>query len=273
MTLSKKLFLFYINSSIHVALAVTALAAISSVHLQFPVDFNLLFFIFFGAVTGYNFVKYAGIARLHHRSLTKNLKVIQVFSFLSFLAMIYFAIKLNPEVILFALLFGLLTLLYALPFFGERNLRTIGGIKIFIIAFIWAGVSVVCPAVNAEAALRGGVLLEFFQRFLFVLILLVPFEIRDLKYDKADLKTLPQKIGVKGSKVVGMFFLVLMMGVEFLKNSATPVSLTALGFMVILTGWFVMKAEEKQSAFFSSFWVESLPLLWLGLLLLLKNIF
>lgn len=272
MTLLKRIFEIYINSSIHVSLAVTALTVVSSIHLGFPADVDLLFFIFFGAVTGYNFVKYAGIAKLHHRSLAKNLKVIQVFSFLSFIALIYFAFRINPKVLLVALFLGVLTLFYALPFLGERNLRTIGGIKIYLISLIWAGVTVIFPAVNVDTSFSMNLLLEFIQRLLFVLILLIPFEIRDLKYDDVSLKTLPQNIGVRGSKVTGIVFLILMFIIELLKDSATAVSLTALGIIAVLTAWAVVKAEEEQPSFYSSFWVEGLPLLWLAILLMLKNL-
>ncbi len=273
MRILKNLFTFYIVSSIHVALAVVALAVISALHLGFSPDINLLFFIFFGTITGYNFIKYAGIAGLHHRSLTKNLRVIQVFSFLCFVVLLAFAIRIDLQVIAVAVFLGFLTLLYALPFFGERNLRTIGGIKIYIIALIWVGVTVLLPVINSGIPVDADVILELFQIFLFVLVLLIPFEIRDLKYDRAELKTLPQNIGVRGSKLIGVIFLILMLVLEFFKSAGTPESLGALGITILVTGFLMIEAEEKQSKYFSSFWVEGLPLLWLAILLVLKNLF
>ncbi len=268
----KNLFAFYINSSIHVALAVTALTAISALHFGFSPDPYLLFFIFFGTVTAYNFIKFAGIAKLHHRSLTANLKVIQVFSFFSFIALVYFVFHVKPEILLISGVFGVLTLFYALPFYGERNLRTIGGIKIYIIAIIWGGVTVFCPVRNVGMEVTGDVLLEFMQRVLLVLVLLIPFEIRDLKYDNAALKTLPQNIGVKKTKLLGLVLLVLIIVLEYFKSSMTNVSLGALVLMALIAVWFVLKSKEDQSRYFSSFWVEGIPILWLGILLLLKNV-
>ncbi len=41
------------------------------------------------------------------------------------------------------------------------------------------------------------------QRVLLVLAFLIPFEIRDLAYDKPELKTIPQRIGVTQTKIFG----------------------------------------------------------------------
>ena len=84
MKVLRRLFDFYINSSIHVALAVTSLVMVTLYEFELPLDFALVGFLFFGTITGYNFVKYAGVAGLHHRSLAKSLQAIQVFSFLCF---------------------------------------------------------------------------------------------------------------------------------------------------------------------------------------------
>ena len=86
----KKILNFYINSSIHVAIAVYAFIRITEMYFKLPNNKNLDYFIFYGTITGYNFVKYAGVAKLHHKSLTNDLKIIQVFSLLCFLAMCYF---------------------------------------------------------------------------------------------------------------------------------------------------------------------------------------
>ena len=144
MNVLKNIFNFYINSSVHVALAVVSLAAVSIVKFNLEYDYNLLAFIFFASVTGYNFVKYAGIAKLHHLSLAKNLRLIQIFSFICFVVLIYFIFQQTKDVIIISSILGVFTALYALPLLGgDTNLRGISGIKIFIIAMVWAGATVV----------------------------------------------------------------------------------------------------------------------------------
>ncbi|MDX1317447.1 MAG: hypothetical protein R3262_07845, partial [Xanthomarina gelatinilytica] len=95
MALLKQIFNFYIDSSIHVALAVFALSWVTLLEFGIPYDRAVLYFIFFASITGYNFVKYFGLARFHHRSLTNWLKLIQVFSLMCFIGMCYFALKLE----------------------------------------------------------------------------------------------------------------------------------------------------------------------------------
>jgi len=56
MRFMKLLFDFYINSSIHVALAVLSLSWITLLEFDIPYDKEVLFFIFFASITGQNFI-------------------------------------------------------------------------------------------------------------------------------------------------------------------------------------------------------------------------
>ena len=272
MGVAKKLLNFYINSSIHVAFAVVSLAIITGIHFQIPINKTLLFFIFFATVTGYNFVKYAGIAGLHHRSLTKRLRIIQLFSGVCLVGLLISALLVQIEILLWSAFFGTFTLLYALPVFSKRrNLRSISGIKIFIIAFVWAGVTVVLPVIPFKNGIFDALVLEFLQRFLLVLVFILPFEIRDLKYDLEQLGTLPQRIGITGTKIFGFLLLLGVIFLEFFKERATTASILAVIAISVITGLLVWLAKEQQSRYFSAFWVEAIPLLWLGLLLIFRS--
>ena len=268
---AKNILDFYINSSIHVALGVVALAALTALHFDFEPDHLLLAFVFFGTITGYNFVKYAGIAKLHHKSLAKNLKFIQIFSFICFLILGYLSLQVKAEVLMVAGVLGFFTLLYALPVFSsQKNLRDIAGLKVFVIAFIWAGVTVFFPVADAELPFEMDMILEFFQRFLFVLILILPFEIRDLKYDNEILKTIPQRLGVEKAKLFGYLLIFLWVGLEFLKEISTADSRAAIFCAAVVTCFAIFKSNEGQPQYFSSFWVEGIPMLWFFLLLLFE---
>ena len=144
----------------------------------------MLYFVFFAAITGYNFVKYAPIAGLHHRSLAKSLKTIQIFSFLCFGLLLYFSFQLSFKTLLFSGIFGVFTVLYAIPFLNTRSLRTVKGLKIFVVALVWAGVTVLIPLIEASMHYQQLLGLLFIERFLIVVVLVLPFEIRDLPYDR-----------------------------------------------------------------------------------------
>ncbi|TXE15884.1 hypothetical protein ES692_14780 [Psychroserpens burtonensis] len=273
-----KIFLdFYINSSIHVALAVYALSCLTLLQFDIPYDENVLNFIFFASITGYNFVKYFGLAKFHHRGLAQWLKTIQVFSGICFIIMTYYALKLELKTLLYIGFFGLATFLYAIPIIPkkifidkQKNLRSIGGLKVYIIAIIWAGVSVFLPLFNNQFKITDDVIITAFQRFLFVLVLMLPFEIRDLNYDGLKLATIPQKIGVKQTKLVGMLLLVLFYALNYYKDDLNIRSLLSSLIISSITLLFLVFAKQNQNSYYSAFWVESLPLIWLGILFMLS---
>lgn len=258
---------FYINSSIHVALAVVGLSIISMINFDIGIDWDVCLFIFFGSITGYNIVKYAGIAGLHHASLTKNLKLIQVFSLLVFAALFFITFRLSLPVILFSMFMGVLTLMYMLPILGGNNLRSLAGVKIYVIAFVWSGVTVMLPIMGKVELLQWDVALELIQRFLFVFALTLPFEIRDLKFDMANLNTVPQIFGVPRTKVLGVSILLLIIILEFLKTDSNNESLLSLIMAITMLSIFLINTRIRQNKYFSSLWVEGVPIFWCLLLL------
>jgi hypothetical protein len=267
----KVLFRFYINSSLHVAFAVVSLAAVTALEFETPVKRELLFFIFFGTITGYNFVKYAPVAGLHHRSLAGSLRMIQLFSFICFAGLVYFSFKMPWVVWYFAAGLALLTLLYAIPLLKHRNLRTIPGLKIFVVAVVWSGVTVGLPLIEATHTLSMDVTIAFFQRIFIVIVLTIPFEIRDLNFDNPALGTIPQKIGYKRTRWLAVMLLFLVPVVELLKTETNLVQLVSLVFVCGLAGIAVWFSKREQPPFYASFWVEGIPILWLYALLVLRH--
>jgi hypothetical protein len=59
----KKYLIFYIKSSIHVALSVYALVRMTHFMFHISADQSMANFAFFGTIVGYNFVKYDALAR------------------------------------------------------------------------------------------------------------------------------------------------------------------------------------------------------------------
>ncbi len=268
----KNLFDFYIDSSIHVALAACGFVGVSILEFDISITDELLGFLFFGAITGYNFVKYAEIARLKHRSLNLSLRKIQIFSFFCFLALVYYLFQLPFKTLVVTGGFAALTFFYAIPFLSFKKLRALVGMKIIIVAIVWAGVTLIIPLVNENVTLTNGIWIGFFQRILFVLVLTLPFEIRDLKYDELALGTLPQKVGMKSTKIIGILLLLLILLIEFLKPEIDWVYTISLMLICGIMAVFLYFSEKEQSKYFASFWAESIPILWFVILMLLKLI-
>lgn len=270
MTIFKQILNFYINSSAHVALAVFSMVWITLKDFNLPYDANVLYFIFYAAITGYNFVKYFGMAKFHHRSLTAWLKWIQMFSLVCFILMCYYGLKLQEKTMLYIAGFGLITFLYAMPFLPNRlfvdeqnNLRSITGLKVYVIALVWSGVTVFLPLLNANYPIGEAVFITGIQRFVFVILLMLPFEIRDLRYDSLKLSTIPQQIGVKRTKIMGVLLGVFCFALEFFKNEIQPGEVLALLVTILIVILFLMFSKKEQGKYYCSFWVEAVPILWL----------
>ena len=269
----RRLFEFYLNSSIHVALTVVSLVGVTALEYNLVIPSTLWFFMFFGTVTGYNFVKYAKIAKLHHHSLTDMLKTIQVFSFISFGLWIYFAFQLSIETLLSAALFGVFTFFYAVPLPFSKNLRTLAGIKIFVVALVWAGATVIVPVISATEELYVDIWISFVQRIFIVIVLTLPFEIRDLQYDQSNLKTLPQLFGLKNVKIFGILLLIVTQFLDGFKDALSLANFSCLFIVCVVLGTALVVSGRKQSRYFASFFVESIPMIWYGLLLLFSHFF
>lgn len=268
---------FYINSSIHVALAIVAMSCVTCLEFAIVLDVSMLSFIGFASITGYNFVKYFGLAKFHHRSLSNKLKTIQIFSLVCFLAMCYFLMQLSATSLVVISVFAVITFLYAIPLLPNRffidkkkKLRSVGGLKVYIIALVWSGVTVVLPLINDAYHMHSDVVISAIQRFIFVIVLMLPFEIRDLNYDSLKLATIPQRIGVKRTKIIGFILSVLLVALEFFKNDINLNHLLSLVVIIFTTLMFLKFSTRLQGKYYSSFWVESIPIWWLVLLLMLS---
>lgn len=271
----KTIFRFYINSSIHVALAVACLCLITLIDFNLSIDWNLIFFCFFATISGYNFVRYFGLAKFHHRSLAIWLKQIQIFSFICFIPLGYFTLKLERLTIHYLLFLGLITFFYAIPFLpkslfidGSKNLRAISGLKIYVIAFVWCVVTVVIPLINEGMDIDHDAILTTIQRFLYVLIVMLPFEIRDMQYDSLKLSTIPQQIGVKQTKIIGVILLFIFFLLEFFMDNTGVTKMVILGTISAIVLWFLLISKVQQPEYYNSFFVEGIPVVWLLLKLI-----
>ncbi|AUC75492.1 hypothetical protein [Olleya sp. Bg11-27] len=271
----KQLLDFYINSSVHVALAVYALSWVTLKKFDVNYDSSVLWFNFYATITGYNFVKYFGIAKWHHRSLASWLRVTQVFSLGCFILMCYYALQLAEESLILIAIFGGVTFLYAIPFLPKKwyldtqqNLRDISGLKVYVIALVWSGVTVILPLVNNQVGFSEDVIVSVIQIFIFVIALMLPFEIIDLRYDSLKLATIPQKIGVKRTKLLGFVLLLVFYVSEFFKNTIKTDYLIIQLIVCLVLGIFMLFANQNRTKYYTSLWLEALPVFWLVLMLI-----
>ncbi len=269
-----RIFDFYLDASIHVALAVFALVHVTDITLGYGVNQHLAWFLFFGSIACYNFVKYGVEAKKYILVANRYHKNIQLVSFAALAIAFYHGWFLNFRVWIGVGGLVALTGLYAVPLLPHtRNLRSWGGLKIFIVALVWSGATVILPVLSEGGVIGKDVCIEAVQRFLFVLILLIPFEIRDLAYDSPELKTLPQRYGVANTKILGAFGTLPFFFLIFLKDNASIPEAIAGGIVFLILGILMFFTKRQQNKYFSSFWVEGISILWWILLVVLERVF
>lgn len=246
------------------SLSAVALTCLTLFCYDLNVNWVLLGFVFTATITGYNFVLYAGIAKWHHLTLPPNLRLIQLFSLIAFFAMGWFLWLLPSQLWWWIAATILLTLFYAVPVLpGGKNFRNVSGLKIGIIGLVWSIVTVMYPVVLYEKPLDQKLLLLVLQRFLFVSALILPFEIRDLKSDALSLGTIPQHIGIQNTKILGMFLLLVVASLEYWLQSFVPNPLKWTYYILAVLAAFLLFSNPNRPIYFTTFWIEAIPVLWL----------
>lgn len=271
MKIFKQVFNFYIESSIHVAFSCYALVRMTQLLFQISFYEPLAFFAFFGTILAYNFVKFEASARTQRKQMRNQLKTILILSFLSLLAVILYFFQLQRITQYFSSLFLVITLLYALPFFpNKKNARNWSGIKIYIVTLCWVGVTLLLPILNAKILITFDFYFEGIQRFIIIFVLILIFEIIDLKNDDLHLQTVPQQIGVRRTKILGIILLNLFCFLELFKIDFNKNLLILNLIVAVIISLFLLFANEKRSKYYTTFWVESVPILWWLALILVQ---
>jgi hypothetical protein len=123
---------------------------------------------------------------------------------------------------------------------GSRGLRDIPGIKIFLIAVTWVGATYVLPSVQVDGVAvleEPAFWIRLIDRFLFVLAITLPFDIRDVKFDHHSKKTIPQLVGSKVSVVIA---LACLAGSAMLYLSLAPNHLIEENGILKITGAYLL---------------------------------
>ncbi|MFW0737403.1 hypothetical protein [Flavobacterium sp. T12S277] len=260
---------FYLNSSIHVALSCYALVQITFHVFHIQYDNAMAMFAFFGTIVGYNFVKYDALVRVKRKLIGNQLKIIAVLSFISLFLVGYYFFHLKRITQIVSVVIFFITALYTLPFFpNRRNARNWAGVKIYIVAICWVGTTLVLPLINAGIPFSSDFFIKCIQRFVLVFVLVLVFEIIDLANDDPHLQTVPQTIGVKRTKVLGLLLLIPFWVLEVFVSTFNYHDVLINLIMVLMLMLFIAFANPTRSKYYTSFWVESVPVFWWLMILL-----
>jgi len=253
---------FYIFSNLHVALATYFLVKLTLVQIGISEN-KTASFVFFSTLVSYNFIRFIrlkDITNYYNSWIIQNRHLLYLLNGIGVIGLFYYSTSLEFGSLLILIPFTLATIFYSFPF-QKYSLRNIPYLKIFLIAFSWAGITVLLPLIQNFIIPRDIDYIVFIQRFLFVLFITIPFDIRDLDYDTSKLRTLPQQLGIKKTKIASTLLIILFVLLELIKptDEQSLISKISIAFLSFL---FVLKATKNQSKYYSTLFVESLPIAW-----------
>lgn len=252
------------QSSLHVALAVVSLLTVTHLEFNWCFSYPLVVFVFCSTVLTYNFIKYATTARSYYYVKGTRQKSIRTLSYICGFVCVLCGFYLPFSTLWLALGLGMISFLYVLPlpstFQGFRNVKHL---KSVIVAVVWASVAAILPVVTYDAQLDSNHLIFWFVLFFWTLATLIPFEIRDMKWDDPNMGTLPHSIGIRGTKVVGYFLVLIVFFLESWIHGWVWTSMVGTALLCLVILWMLSATKVNQSTYYASFWVEALPFLWM----------
>jgi 4-hydroxybenzoate polyprenyltransferase len=201
----------------------------------------------------------------HHRLMV-------TFTIISLLSLIPLFFLLSMESRILLVFLSALSFCYSLPLFslGDQKfgLRNIPGLKSFLITLVWTLSCVLLPVLEAQdlhladVSMRDTTLM-IAKRFLLIGALTIPFDIRDLFYDRqAGLKTIPVAWGEKNAYLFCQFLLAGYIVLLFLyRNNGFNVDFWALTITAILMGWLIFKSKWEKDEYYYFFYLDGVLVL------------
>ncbi len=263
---------FWIHSCLHVALCAAILTLGSAIFFESENPVTLALFCFFGTWSVYLAQrifkgKSAGLTEVHQHILSHK-KVYTVVAILSGLIAAGITSLLGLPYIVMAGVGFVATLLYIYFPGSKKNLRNSPWAKIAIVTAVWTLITLGFPLANAND-LPSGYGWQILERFAFVALITVPFDIRDILRDAPKQKNLPILLGLAKTRMlmaillaVPFTFLVLYFADGWYSIQQSAV----LAVVYAVSGILALRAKQSDPEMYFTFGLESTSLL-LGLVL------
>jgi 4-hydroxybenzoate polyprenyltransferase len=198
--------------------------------------------------------------------IISNLKMLRIQMVLAaIVSLVLFSIVCSDNQLIFIVPAAIVSLLYIMPIFPHKGhwirLREIPYIKIFLIAGIWFMLSILPILIDFKQIITNKQFqLLLLQRLLFLFAIIIPFDLRDIEFDrKQGIRTLATALGAKSSLRVSHGLLIVSAIVcwmayqmhFFSGSTAIGLAVSAASTAAMLT---YIKPDSDEMMF--SFWLE-----------------
>ena len=284
MSLQKSVLRPYVEHNIHVSIAFMALVIMTYRQSDGSMDWSYVLFSGLATICLYTYIRVIPQNITLIEGLRTVIKKSPIWAHFAGLLSLCLILNFNATQWLLFLGLSLLSLWYVLPqpdgwswtqSEGQSKtshlpLRSFGAFKILIVAVVWSGVSVILPRLSL-APLTIKDWLWALEQTLWVVVLTIPFDIRDCSTDQLTHPTWPQKFGMTRTKLMGLMLLIVVVGLHLWRMPFGSVTEDAFYLALIFSAIALLGARANQSFWYSAFWVESIPILWCVMDVLIRS--
>ena len=255
----KKILEFILFGSIFIAACAVGLCMETNILLQVPFNsFSFYCFVFGATLVQYNLhysTKKIAVKNSERLRWTlRNRNVHSVLLALGSMLILYsfFSFRLHHFIILGIL--GCVAVLYSFPFlpFGKKKrIKDYGFIKIITLSLLWTLVTVWFPVTNM-AVDRWLFAFVFAKRFVFMFILCLLFDVRDIEVDRQqNIQTFAVVLGRSNAYFLSYILLILFVLLSIVQHIYEP-QLSFLFAMILsaIITWLVIEGTRKTNSDF-----------------------
>jgi 4-hydroxybenzoate polyprenyltransferase len=175
----------------------------------------------------------------------------------------YLQLHLNTWIVAFSVLLTLLYALPLLPFRPFRLARKAGVLKTTLLAFTWTFVTAFIPLQKTLLQVNGADLFLLTRRFLFMLMLCIIFDNRDIRVDKIrGLRSLATDLSPRTMRFLILLLFLLLFTTNFLFRYFGITAAQSLALQVSTVTLLIVYycSTKKQGYYFYYFGVDGLML-------------
>ncbi len=244
-----KLIRFLVFSNTWISIGASALVLMTFQFLNREPNLSLVLFVFFSTLFSYNFQRLTRLSKLKNDSPNlwvvsheKEAKIILLVSLVG--ALLFNPLLSHPYSIFPLAVLGIISFLYS-----YKGLRDFPMIKIFLIASSWGVLCGIIPYLFTSIWNPISWVQSFFWIFFYILAITIPFDIRDIEIDEVEKNTLPQLVGIRGSKGLALIFLLVSLLCIFTFSSTSQFIFFVMSYIV--AGTLILQASpDKKDLYF-----------------------
>ena len=179
------------------------------------------------------------------------------FTFFTIIAAVEF-FSLTKQVLIWLVPLGILSLLFSIPVWGVKRkfrIRESLFVKMPLLAAVWSVATVIIPLIEQNIETNFSfVIQQTICRFIFVFLLYIPFEIRDMEIDKSEnIKNLPSVFGVEKTKILGIVLLLSEIVIHHLMPLRVTVMFALDLSSLLALSYIFVKVQAREGYFYKLF--------------------